>query len=72
MRCALVLQEGELRWPAPPPNLPVAAAPKKTTAHEVATGPKDLKDETMSSALITTAAIASALNAGFYRGCGWC
>lgn len=62
-RGALVLQRGQLRWPAPP--VPLAQAPKKAAAvekkHE---GPVDLKAETMTNAQMASGAIGVALLAG--------
>ena len=51
-RGALVLEGGELRWPAPPLQLPAAKPPPKV---EEKRGPTDeeLRDESMQSALST-------------------
>lgn len=65
MRGALVLDEGELRWPAPPPAAPAAAAaPPAAKKEEEAKGPKDLYPETLRNALTTTGAAAATLAVG--------
>ena len=69
---ALVLDQGELRWPAPPPkslaNAAAAAAPasdkKKDAKDAKAAGPKDLYPQTLSNALTTTGAAAATLAIG--------
>ncbi|GBF90340.1 hypothetical protein Rsub_02446 [Raphidocelis subcapitata] len=65
VRGALVLDEGELRWPAPPPKQAAAApaAPKKEEKKKE-TGPKDLYASTLSNALTTTGAAAATLAIG--------
>lgn len=65
VRGALVLDEGELRWPAPPPKQAAAApaAPKKEEKKKE-TGPKDLYPQTLSNALTTTGAAAATLAIG--------
>eukprot|EP00775_Hariotina_reticulata_P007046 gene7046-7260_t len=63
VRGALVLDEGEMRWPAPPSAAPAApAAPPKPK--EEATGPKDLYPDTLRAALTTTGAAAATLAIG--------
>jgi len=63
VRGALVLDEGELRWPAPPSAAP-AAPPAPPKPKEEATGPKDLYPDTLRSALTTTGAAAATLAIG--------
>jgi len=65
VRGALVLDEGEMRWPAPPPPTP-ADAPKPVEAKKEAapTGPKDLYPDTLRNALTTTGAAAATLAIG--------
>lgn len=64
VRGALVLQEGELTWPAPPPaqaSAPPPPAPKKETE---ATGPKDLYDVTLKNALVTAGSAGAVMAIG--------
>ena len=63
----LVLDAGELTWPAPPPkslaNAPPPPPPKKDSAKKDA-GPKDLYGVTLGNALTTTGAAAATLAIG--------
>lgn len=66
VRGALVLDEGEVRWPAPPPPslaAAAAAAPAVVKEEEVK-GPKDLYPDTLRNALTTTGAAAATLAIG--------
>lgn len=65
VRGALVLEEGELRWPAPPPA--VKAAPPKPTApkKEEVKGPPDVYGAALRNAGATTAGLAGVLALGF-------
>lgn len=63
VRGALVLEGGEMRWPAPPLPTPPQAA-KPVEAKKEPEGPKDLRPETMSNALTTTGAMAGILGMG--------
>ncbi|KAK9832503.1 hypothetical protein WJX81_002580 [Elliptochloris bilobata] len=65
VRGALVLEDGEMRWPAPPPPKP-AAAPKAAAAPEVAAPavPPDLYRQTRSAATGTAAGLAGLLALG--------
>ncbi len=65
VRGALVLEEGQMRWPAPPPAKAATTPPPPPAkkAAEVA-GPKDLYQETLNSALTTTAAVTATLAIG--------
>lgn len=62
VRGALVLDEGELRWPAPPSAAP--APPPAPKMEEAAKGPKDLYPDTLRNALTTTGAAAATLAIG--------
>eukprot|EP00798_Chlamydomonas_sp_ICE-L_P032292 gene32292-16858_t len=65
VRGALILEDGTLRWPAPPPAQRPAPPPApKPTAAPVPSGPKDMYPETMKSALITTMAASAVLAIG--------
>lgn len=64
VRGALVLDEGEMRWPAPPPPAPVQAAAPAAAKKEEPKGPKDLYPETLRGALTTTGAAAATLAIG--------
>jgi NAD(P) transhydrogenase len=65
VRGALVLDEGEMRWPAPPPPAPAAPPPApKKAEEEAAKGPKDLYPDTLRGALTTTGAAAATLAIG--------
>lgn len=61
-----MLDEGEMRWPAPPPPAPAATAAPAAAAkkEEEAKGPKDLYPETLRGALTTTGAAAATLAIG--------
>lgn len=61
-----MLDEGELRWPAPPPPSPAASAAPAAAAkkEEAAAGPKDLYPDTLRNALTTTGAAAATLAIG--------
>jgi NAD(P) transhydrogenase len=63
VRGALVLDEGEMRWPAPAPAAP-AQAPAPPKPKEEPTGPKDLYPQTLQGALTTTGAAAATLAIG--------
>lgn len=63
VRGALVLDEGEMRWPAPVSAAP-AAAPPPPKPKEEAKGPKDLYPQTLQGALTTTGAAAATLAIG--------
>lgn len=65
VRGALVLQDGELTWPAPLPPAPAtpAAAPK-VEAKKEETGPKDLYDVTLRNALVTAGGAGAVLAVG--------
>lgn len=64
VRGALVLDEGEMRWPAPPPASAAAAPPPAPKKEEEAKGPKDLYPDTLRNALTTTGAAAATLAIG--------
>lgn len=67
VRGALVLDEGEVRWPAPPPPslaAAAAAAPAAVKKEEEVKGPKDLYPDTLRNALTTTGAAAATLAIG--------
>lgn len=63
VRGALVLDEGEMRWPAPRSAAPAAPPPAPKKAEE-AKGPKDLYPDTLRNALTTTGAAAATLAIG--------
>lgn len=64
VRGALVLENGEMMWPAPP--LPAPAQPQQQAEKpkEAPTGPPDLYKPTLQNALTTTGGIAGALALG--------
>lgn len=65
VRGALVLEEGELMWPAPPLPAPAAPAPSAAAAAKSEpVGPKDLYEDNMRSALVTTGAVGATLALG--------
>ncbi|KAK9824598.1 hypothetical protein WJX72_011597 [[Myrmecia] bisecta] len=66
VRAALVLDNGELMWPAPAPPAPkVAPVAATPAAKAVPSGPVDLRPKTMSTALATTAGLTGILAMGF-------
>lgn len=64
VRGALVLDEGKLMWPAPPPPVPADAPKPKVVEEKKETGPKDLYNDNLNSALVTTGAVGASLAIG--------
>ncbi|CAD7700091.1 unnamed protein product [Ostreobium quekettii] len=63
VRGALVLDNGEMMWPAPPPKQTAAPA-KKPEVKKAAEGPVDLYPATLQNALSTTGALGSVVAMG--------
>lgn len=63
VRGALVLDNGEMMWPAPPPKT-APQPPKKETKKEEPAGPVDLYKPTLNNALVTTGGLGAIMALG--------
>ena len=64
MRGALVLDHGEMTWPAPPLPPPAAPPQAKKDEKKEKEGPKDLYEPTLKNALTATGTVGGILGLG--------